>query len=173
MDNSPPNHIVSSFIASLCAVSASTPVDVIRTRLMSQKVHRSNDSNEIKPGKIYRGSWDCFTTTLKHEGVRALYRGFLPAWFRMGPWNLIFFTSYEQLLKLYWCWLGGYWTATVNPSRSLLITFIGTTLLHLLGKKIWFTYTYELMNISQLSILHWKCWTNWPWWHHCILENVI
>jgi len=48
---------------------------------MSQKVHRSSDSNEIKPGRIYRGTWDCFKITLKHEGVTALYKGFLPAWY--------------------------------------------------------------------------------------------
>ncbi|CAG7818401.1 unnamed protein product, partial [Allacma fusca] len=57
-------------------------------------------SNDPK-SKIYKSSWDCFRITLKHEGVRALYKGFIPAWLRMGPWNLIFFTSYEQLLRLY------------------------------------------------------------------------
>jgi solute carrier family 25 protein 14/30 len=100
MDDSVPNHMISSFVASLAAVICSTPVDVVRTRLMSQKLHRG-ESNPVKPGKVYRGSWDCFVVTLRHEGFRALYKGFIPAWLRMGPWNLIFFTSYEQLLRLY------------------------------------------------------------------------
>jgi solute carrier family 25 protein 14/30 len=30
----------------------------------------------------------------------ALYRGFVPSFMRMGPWNVIFFVVYEQLKKL-------------------------------------------------------------------------
>jgi hypothetical protein len=79
---------------------------------MSQKVGKSGGSYNRPDlpggaidtaklaGKAYKGSWDCLVTTLKHEGLPALYRGFLPAWLRMGPWNLIFFTTYEQLLRL-------------------------------------------------------------------------
>lgn len=39
--------------------------------------------------------------TVRHEGFSALYRGFLPTWLRMGPWNIIFFISYEKLKKIY------------------------------------------------------------------------
>lgn len=51
--------------------------------------------------KIYTGSIDCAIQTVKHEGFRALYKGFIPTYLRMGPWNIIFFITYEQLKKLY------------------------------------------------------------------------
>jgi hypothetical protein len=39
--------------------------------------------------------------TVKNEGLMALYKGFIPTWVRMGPWNIIFFVTYEQLKQLY------------------------------------------------------------------------
>jgi hypothetical protein len=39
--------------------------------------------------------------TVKNEGPMALYKGFIPTWVRMGPWNIIFFVTYEQLKQLY------------------------------------------------------------------------
>ena len=50
--------------------------------------------------RIYKSSWDCFTTTWKNEGGMALYKGFVPTLFRMGPWNIVFFMSFEQYKKL-------------------------------------------------------------------------
>lgn len=39
--------------------------------------------------------------TVKNEGFLALYKGFIPTWFRMGPWNIIFFITYEQMKKFH------------------------------------------------------------------------
>jgi len=97
LDNSVGNHFVSSLIASLGSAVASTPLDVIRTRLMNQRRLRTEQSQS----KIYSGSIDCLIQTVKNEGVMALYKGFVPTWVRMGPWNIIFFITYEQLKKLY------------------------------------------------------------------------
>ncbi|XP_066593624.1 mitochondrial uncoupling protein Bmcp isoform X2 [Prorops nasuta] len=92
------NHFLSSFIASMGSAIASTPIDVIRTRLMNQR--RIRTAGGILPPHIYQGSLDCFIQTFKNEGFLALYKGFIPTWFRMGPWNIIFFITYEQLKKL-------------------------------------------------------------------------
>lgn len=54
-------------------------------------------TNEI----IYKGTVDCLLQTVRSEGARALYKGFVPTWLRMGPWNIIFFITYEQLKQLY------------------------------------------------------------------------
>lgn len=51
--------------------------------------------------KIYTGSLDCAIQTVRNEGFRALYKGFVPTWVRMGPWNIIFFITYEQLKQMY------------------------------------------------------------------------
>ncbi|XP_067007359.1 mitochondrial uncoupling protein Bmcp isoform X2 [Anabrus simplex] len=93
------NHFISSFIASLGSAVASTPVDVIRTRLMNQRKLKSTVTGSSL--RIYSGSIDCLVHTVKNEGVMALYKGFIPTWFRMGPWNIIFFITYEQLKQLY------------------------------------------------------------------------
>lgn len=51
--------------------------------------------------RIYSGSFDCAVQTVRNEGPRALYKGFIPTWVRMGPWNIIFFITYEQLKQFY------------------------------------------------------------------------
>uniref|UniRef100_A0A6M2DP82 Putative mitochondrial oxaloacetate carrier protein n=1 Tax=Xenopsylla cheopis TaxID=163159 RepID=A0A6M2DP82_XENCH len=92
------NHFISSFIASLGSAIASTPIDVIRTRLMNQK---RVTTNSLTSAIIYNGSFDCALQTVRNEGFRALYKGFIPTWVRMGPWNIIFFITYEQLKQFY------------------------------------------------------------------------
>jgi solute carrier family 25 uncoupling protein 27 len=67
----------------------STPADVVKSRLMNQDPCRPT----------YRGMAHCFTATLRAEGWRGLYAGFLPTWARLGPWQLVFWTSYEGLRK--------------------------------------------------------------------------
>ncbi|KAL1389274.1 hypothetical protein pipiens_012506 [Culex pipiens pipiens] len=108
------NHFISSFIASLGSAVASTPIDVIRTRLMNQRrVHQLQLHNPVAVAvaelarprghhhKFYTGSLDCAIQTVRNEGFRALYKGFVPTWVRMGPWNIIFFITYEQLKQMY------------------------------------------------------------------------
>lgn len=75
--------ICSGFVAAICC----TPADVIKSRLM-------------KTNSEYTGLTDCFIKTVKNEGPLALYKGFLPVWLRLAPWQIIFWTSYEQLRKL-------------------------------------------------------------------------
>lgn len=93
------NHFISSFVASLGSAVASTPIDVVRTRLMNQRNLKVN--RDIRKTHIYKGTVDCFIQTFRNEGFWAFYKGFIPAWFRMGPWNIIFFITYEQLKKFY------------------------------------------------------------------------
>lgn len=93
------NHFISSFIASLGSAVASTPIDVVRTRLMNQR--KPKNVGMLIPMHIYTGTLDCFIQTFKNEGFWAFYKGFVPAWFRMGPWNIIFFITYEQLKQFY------------------------------------------------------------------------
>nr|CAD7571423.1 unnamed protein product [Timema californicum] len=94
------NHFISSFIASLGSAVASTPIDVVRTRLMNQRKLKTT-SGGASTLHIYSGSVDCLAQTVKNEGLLALYKGFIPTWVRMGPWNIIFFVTYEQLKKFY------------------------------------------------------------------------
>ncbi|XP_065176573.1 kidney mitochondrial carrier protein 1-like [Sycon ciliatum] len=87
-----PLHFTSSFIAGFAGAIASNPIDVVKTRMMNQKVVPGND-------QLYKSSLDCAVRTARNEGVMALYKGFVPLYLRLGPWNIIFFITYEQLKK--------------------------------------------------------------------------
>ena len=45
----------------------------------------------------YNGTFDCWAKVVRNEGPLALYKGFVPGWLRLGPWQLVFWVSYEQL----------------------------------------------------------------------------
>ncbi|KAF2620702.1 hypothetical protein F2Q68_00042374 [Brassica cretica] len=49
---------------------------------------------------VYRSSYDCLVKTVRFEGVRALWKGFLPTWGRLGPWQFVFWVSYEKFRQL-------------------------------------------------------------------------
>ncbi|XP_067404584.1 brain mitochondrial carrier protein 1 isoform X2 [Emydura macquarii macquarii] len=86
-------HFVSSFTCGLAGAIASNPVDVVRTRMMNQRAIVGNV-------ELYKGTLDGLVKTWKSEGFFALYKGFWPNWLRLGPWNIIFFITYEQLKRL-------------------------------------------------------------------------
>jgi solute carrier family 25 (mitochondrial dicarboxylate transporter), member 10 len=80
-------HILASMVAGLVATTACAPADVVKTRLMNMK------HNE------YKSATDCFLKVVEHEGVRGLYKGWLPAYMRLGPQTLLTFVFLEQLRK--------------------------------------------------------------------------
>lgn len=73
-----------------------------QTRLMNQKkIIKTTSTCDTQAMRLYRGSIDCGIQTVRNEGLLALYKGFIPTWFRMGPWNIIFFITYEQLKQFH------------------------------------------------------------------------
>lgn len=101
LDDGIANHFSSSFLAGLAGAVASNPIDVVRTRLMNQRKIKSAVVNGLKVEAIYTSSVDCFLQTVRSEGFLALYKGFIPTWVRLGPWNIIFFITFEQMKKFY------------------------------------------------------------------------
>ncbi|KAG5261936.1 hypothetical protein AALO_G00290240 [Alosa alosa] len=87
-------HFLSSFACGLAGALASNPIDVVRTRMMNQRVVLDGTCGG------YKGTLDCLLQTWRSEGFLALYKGFFPNWLRLGPWNIIFFLTYEQLKKI-------------------------------------------------------------------------
>lgn len=73
-----------------CAVFSS-PFDVVKSRVMGQPVDAQG------AGKLYSGMVDCFTKSVKNEGLFSLWKGFLPNWGRLGPRGVICFITMEQL----------------------------------------------------------------------------
>ena len=84
-------HLGTHFGASLCAGAVATtvcsPVDVLKTRIMSAK-----ESKSVMRllGDVYRA-----------EGVRWVFRGWVPSFIRLGPHTIATFLFLEQHKKIY------------------------------------------------------------------------
>lgn len=50
---------------------------------------------------VYRNAMDCFFQTVRSEGPRALFKGWLPSYMRLGPQTVLTFIFLEQLKRLY------------------------------------------------------------------------
>lgn len=81
-------HMLSAFGAGFCATCVASPVDVVKTRYMNSS-----------PG-VYRGALHCAASMLRERGLFTFYKGFTPAFMRLGSWNIIMFVTYEQLKRL-------------------------------------------------------------------------
>ncbi|XP_064390240.1 mitochondrial uncoupling protein 4-like [Halichondria panicea] len=87
-------HAMSSICSSITSALMGTPADVIKSRMMNQPY------NEQGVGQYYKSTIDCLLTTVKGEGVLALYKGLIPIWARMAPWSMTFWLVYEEIRVL-------------------------------------------------------------------------
>ena len=85
-------HFSASLLAGLIATTASSPLDVIKTRLMSA------------PAGQYRGTFGALVHIVKSEGILALFKGWVPSYSRLGPQTILTFVILEQLKKYYRAW---------------------------------------------------------------------
>ncbi|XP_022101204.1 mitochondrial substrate carrier family protein ucpB-like [Acanthaster planci] len=94
MMEGPALHIVSAMTAGfMCAVTTS-PVDLIKTRVMNQQI-----KGIPKSERRYQNGLDCLIKTVKSEGWLGLYKGFIPNWLRIGPHTIVSFFLFEYLRK--------------------------------------------------------------------------
>lgn len=49
----------------------------------------------------YSGAMDCVGKLIRSEGVFALWKGFTPYFFRLGPHTILTFVFLEQLKKIF------------------------------------------------------------------------
>ncbi|KAJ7630478.1 mitochondrial carrier [Roridomyces roridus] len=71
-------------IAAVCS-----PADVMRTRIMA--LPQTSESSFIH----------ILTTSIREEGLRFLFKGWTPAFYRLGPNTVLLFVFFEQLKKGY------------------------------------------------------------------------
>jgi len=88
-------HLCSALCAGFLASLASSPFDVVKSRIMQQP------SGPDGKGLYYRGMVDCFYKSFKTEGISSLWRGFWPNYARVGPRVLICFLVLEQLKSFF------------------------------------------------------------------------
>lgn len=78
-------HLTSSVLAGLVATTVCSPVDVIKTRIMSASTsdHRMSATQIMKQ-------------MFKSEGIPSFFKGWTPAFIRLGPQTIITFVVLEQ-----------------------------------------------------------------------------
>jgi dicarboxylate transporter 10 len=80
-------HFTASFMAGFVATTICSPVDVIKTRVMS-----SHDQKSIVK---------LVTEITKAEGLRWMFKGWVPSFIRVGPHTVLTFLFLEQQKKIY------------------------------------------------------------------------
>lgn len=80
-------HFTASFMAGFVATTVCSPVDVIKTRIMSS--HESHSLAKLL-ADVYR-----------LEGVGWMFRGWVPSFIRLGPQTIATFLFLEQHKKIY------------------------------------------------------------------------
>lgn len=86
-------HFLASMFSGLVTTAASMPVDIAKTRIQNQKY--------IDGKPEYKGAIDVITKVIRNEGPTALWKGFTPYYFRLGPHTVLTFIFLEQMNKQY------------------------------------------------------------------------
>jgi len=82
------NELIAGGIAGSVGILATQPMDTIRIRLQSS-------AKELGLKRPFSGIIDCASTTLRHEGLRGLYKGIASPTLTVGAMNAVLFFSYE------------------------------------------------------------------------------
>jgi dicarboxylate transporter 10 len=85
-------HLISSSLAAIFATTVCSPADVLKSRVMAS----SESTTAIQ----------ILSRSFREEGIRFVFKGWTPAFIRMGPNTVLLFVFYEQLKKS--------WRATFN-----------------------------------------------------------
>eukprot|EP01116_Phalansterium_solitarium_P021393 TRINITY_DN6632_c0_g1_i1.p1 TRINITY_DN6632_c0_g1~~TRINITY_DN6632_c0_g1_i1.p1 ORF type:complete len:307 (+),score=55.28 TRINITY_DN6632_c0_g1_i1:196-1116(+) len=85
-------HFISGLTAGFCMTVVTSPIDVVKTRLMRQ----ASAGGSV----VYRGMIDCLYKTWRTEGVLGLYKGFVPNVSRLGPHTCLALMCFEQLRRI-------------------------------------------------------------------------
>ncbi|OAA79548.1 Mitochondrial carrier domain protein [Akanthomyces lecanii RCEF 1005] len=81
-------HFSASFLAGLAAATATSPIDVIKTRVMSSSQQQQGIAQSIR--EVYRA-----------EGMGWMFKGWVPSFLRLGPHTICTFIFLEAHRKLY------------------------------------------------------------------------
>ena len=90
----PLGHFGASAVAGVASALFSTPLDVVKTRLMAQA-----GGTVVEGAPRYLGVADCFVRMPQHEGLSALYKGFAGIASRKVLWTVAYYVTFEQVIK--------------------------------------------------------------------------
>lgn len=89
-------HAASSLITGLVATTVAAPFDLLKSRSMNDR--SSTPSSGTPTHK--QGLVAMTRQIIREEGLVVLFRGWLPAYLRLGPHAMICFPLFEQIRRL-------------------------------------------------------------------------
>ena len=88
-------HFISAMLAGVVAALVTSPVDLVKSRIMAQPIDAATGR-----GALYSSAIDCAAKVARAEGPLALYKGFNSQWLRIGPHTTISLMAFEQMRHL-------------------------------------------------------------------------
>jgi solute carrier family 25 uncoupling protein 8/9 len=86
MEEGTPCYLTCAFGAGFNAVIFGSPLDICTTRQMNNP-------------RMYKGPIDVMLKLLKNEGPTVFYKGFIPNVARLGGYNMVLWTTIENIKK--------------------------------------------------------------------------
>lgn len=86
-------HLSAAAIAGIATGTATNPIWLVKTRLQLDKSNAENGK-----GRQYKNSWDCVKQTVRHEGIRGLYKGLSASYLGVTE-STLQWVMYEQMKK--------------------------------------------------------------------------
>ena len=80
--------LCSSFVANVVA----NPFDVLKSRMQNMPINADGTA-------LYSSMADCFTKSVRSEGMIVLYSGFTPAFVKLAPYSIISLTLFDMVTK--------------------------------------------------------------------------
>ncbi|DAZ92883.1 TPA: hypothetical protein N0F65_011717 [Lagenidium giganteum] len=90
-------HIIASMFAGLMAATTSSPIDVIKTKIMNECSKTTASHEYFNSSQLMRRA---VIDVLRTDGVRGFFKGWFPNWIRLGPHTIISLMVYEELRAL-------------------------------------------------------------------------
>ncbi|RMJ27031.1 Mitochondrial carrier protein [Aspergillus sp. HF37] len=87
-------HLTAAAIAGMATGTATNPIWLVKTRLQLDKSNAENGE-----WRQYKNSWDCIKQTVRHEGVRGLYKGLSASYLGVTESSLQW-VMYEQMKRV-------------------------------------------------------------------------
>jgi solute carrier family 25 protein 33/36 len=85
-------HLGAAAIAGIATGTATNPIWLVKTRLQLDKSNAESGGT----GRQYKNSWDCIKQTVRHEGIRGLYKGLSASYLGVTESSLQW-VMYEQM----------------------------------------------------------------------------
>jgi len=94
-------HLCAAATAGMVTGTATCPIWVVKTRIQLDKSHAeravtAGAADATRDARRYRNAWDCTVKTVRHEGIRGLYRGLGASYLGVAE-STLQWVLYEQM----------------------------------------------------------------------------